>query len=215
MAVGVDIDRELAKAFSDAFLRRCLRAVFTARRLAWEDCQKRYAYTEAENARPFIARANLEGLLRDVAERSGLASVVSKASNWNHTEVKSNGLVLTQNSVANPCALLDVSDYRLVLARDNDQGVLFEDDVVPPQDPSFLVLLLHSQYRCADTEEQRKYGYLAGSAYLAVPASDLKGYLRRVNLFDRFPDVVADHFPAEWDQEVQVRYLSRARRAAQ
>ncbi len=215
MAKGVDIDRELATALPDPFLEACLRAVFTARRLAWEDCRARYAYTEAENARPYIARANLEGLLRDVAERHGLSFTVSKASNWHHTEIRSGRLVLTQNSVANPCGLLDVSDYRLLLAQDNDQGVLFEENAAEHEvSSSFLVLLLHSQYRSLDREEYEQYGYLAGSAYLAVPASSLKGYLRRVNLFERFPHVVAAHFPAEWDNEVQLRYLARARRTA-
>jgi len=209
-----ELEQELVRAYSEDFLRACLKAVFTARRLAWEDCRQRFAATEADNTRPFLARGYLEGFLRDVASRfPGLEPRVERASNWHHTEIHSGKLAMTQNSVAAPCALIDTSDYRMTLARSN-QGVLeiFSDDIHAPADASLLVLLLHSQSRHPDSEDQERYGYLAGSAYLAFPASDLKGYLHTINLFDRFPEVVADNVPKEWDEEARLRFVRRARR---
>jgi hypothetical protein len=211
-----EIERRLAEAFPDGFLRGCVQSAFIARRLAWEDARP-FAFSEAENLRPVLARAHMEGLLRSVADRHGIDAEVERASNWYHTEIRSGPVILTQNSVSTPCALLDSSNYREILAKDNDQGVLdfFNDGTADEAVRSpFLVLLLHSQNRSIDPEHQRQYGYLAGSAYLAVPAANLKNYKYTLNLFDRFPDVVANHMPQEWDQEARIRFLRRARRVA-
>lgn len=206
------IEHQLAAAFPDPFLRASLQAVFVARKLAWEYCNANYAYTEAENVRPWMARGNLEGLLRDVSDQfDSIDSSVVKASNWNHTEWRSGNLVLTQNSVATPCGRIDTSDYRTTLAQFNRP--LFDGygarDV--PADARLLVLLLHSQNRL-DRGDRQQFGYLAGSAYLAFPASDLKGYLHRINLFERFPDVVAAQMPQGWDEEARIRFMRHARR---
>ncbi len=205
-----DIEARLAEAFPDQFLRASLQAVFVARRLAWEYCNATYAFTEADNVRPWMARGNLEGLLRDVAGRfEGIEASVVKASNWNHTEWRSGNLVLTQNSVATPCGRIDTSEYRTTLAQFNRP--LFDgfgkQDV--PVDARLLALLLHSQNRL-DRGEGQRYAYLAGSAYIAFPASDLKGYLHRINLFERFPDVVEAQMPKEWDEEARIRFMCHA-----
>jgi hypothetical protein len=206
-----EIDELISNQLPEGLLRGLVQAVFTARGLAWEECQ-RLARPEAENVRPWIARAHLEGFLRNVAERfPQVSATVERASNWNHTEIHAGRLILTQNSVPTPCAMVDASDFRRELAVNNGQISLLPE--LQEVDPSkFLVLLLHSQYRCVDPEQQEMNGHLAGSAYLAVPAKDLNGYLHRVNLFDRFPDVVRAQLPADWTDAAVVSFMGQARR---
>jgi hypothetical protein len=49
-------------------------------------------------------------------------------------------------------------------------------------------------------------------SYIAYPSPELDHYVHEINLFAKFPDVVAPHMPAEWNQEAQLRYVDRARR---
>lgn len=211
---GDEIERLAFQYVPEAFFRRALQAVYAARRLAWDDCRSRFADTEAANARPYVTRAMLEGSLRDAAGLTpGLVATVLKAEKggWFHTEVRGGPVVLTQSSVSSPCALVDMSEFRRTLARSN-QGVLWrepDDDTGP-----LYALLLHSRYQWTDKEDRERHGHLAGSAYVAFPAADLDEYIHVINLFERFPDVVAANMPEDWDREAQVRYLDRARRAA-
>jgi hypothetical protein len=205
-----EIDALIAEAFPESFLRALVQSVFTARALAWEDARQ-FAQPEAENVRPWIARAHLEGLMRAAAERfPELTTSVQRASNWNHTEVSAGRLVLTQNSVPTPCAMVDASNFRMRLAENNSQLSLLPES--EPSDPAtFLVLLLHSQYRSLDPSQQEANGHLAGSAYLAVPARNLSSYIYKVNLFDRFPDLVGSYLPSDWADDAVASFLSKAR----
>jgi hypothetical protein len=197
----------------EAFFKRALKAVFLAHRLSWEECSSAFAIPEAENVQPYHKRGKLEGYLRDIAESfPGVSSRVVRAeqSNWFHTEVMAGPVILTENAVPTPCALVEKADFRVTLAK-SAQGTLFPDERVTPDSPLYL-LLLHSKSRWETEEEQRKYRHLPGSAYIAYPAPKLDHYVHDIDLFARFPDVVAEHMPAEWNHEAQLRYVSRARR---
>lgn len=198
----------------EVFLRNALRAIFSARRLAWDYCAAEYARTEAENVRPWVTRGKVEGMLRDVADLiEGVESRVVKApkTNWNHTEVVAGPVLLTAGAVQTPCGPVDKADFRMGLARTNQQ-LLFEvdGDVERP----IYAMLLHSGYKSLDADEREQYGHLPGSTYLAFPAADLDSYHHSINLFDRFPDVVKDNAPQEWEEEALVRYVRHARKSA-
>jgi hypothetical protein len=208
---------ELEKIFFDRIspklTERLLRAVFAAHKVAAEEVAANFSKEEAENLLGFYRRAKLEGFMRDAAAMEGVAAPVvkSRSSNWNHTELHSGRVVLTASTVQFPCDLVEVAEFRTMLARSN-QGVLWPEpgDVPDPGAPLY-VILLHSRSRFPRAEPTR-HGYLPGSAYLAFPLPDLSGYAHEINLFDRFPAVVDSLMPQEWDKEAKVRYLLRARK---
>ena len=195
------------------FWKRALQSVFQAHNVSWQDCGSNFAATEAENVQPYYKRGKLEGYLRDVAALfPGITTQVIRAeqSNWFHTEVRAGPLVLTENSVPTPCALVEKADFRLTLARDA-QGTLFPDERLTDESPLY-VLLLHSKSRWDDPSDYREHRHLPGSAYIAFPSADLKHYLHEINLFEMFPEVVAAHTPKTWNHEATQRYLHRARK---
>jgi hypothetical protein len=154
----------------------------------------------------------LEGYLRDVAARfPQLTATVSKAdnSNWNHTEVHGGPVILTENSVQTPCALVEKAEFRLTLAR-SSQLTLWEEP--RPTKAPLYALLLHSRSQWDTPDERQKWGHLPGSAYLAFPAPDLERYVHEINLFEKFPEIVQAHMPQEWDTEAEVLYVARARK---
>lgn len=209
-----ELEQALFNHLPEAYFRRVTQAVFLAHRVSAESCAAEYARTEAENVRPFVKRAKLEGYLRDIADQfpDVSASVVkADGSNWNHTEVRAGRVILTASSVSVPCALVDRAEFRLTLARDA-QGTLFPDERLAPSSPLY-VLLLHSKSRWETEDESRDFGHLPGSAYVAFPSADLSQYIHEVDLFARFPDVVDAHLPNEWSEEARVSFKRRARKS--
>lgn len=210
-----DLEAILFENAPIALFERLLRATFAAHRMAFEDTYATHANTEAENALPYNRRAFLEGAMRDAAAMvPGVSSEVFKSpkSSWNHTEIRSGRVVLTASAVQTPCGLVEPSDFRTTLARDS-QGVLWaEPGDEPDPDAPLYALLLHSRSVWADLSVRRQYGWLLGSAYVAIPDPELKTYLHEVDLFERFPHVVADNIPNEWDEEAKVSYLTQSRR---
>lgn len=212
---AAELEATLFKHVSEQFCRRVLRMIFDARRRSWDYCASEFPSTEADNLRPWWTRAKVESGLRDVADlhaADGVTYQVLKAagSGWNHTEVMSGPILVTAGAVQSPCGPVNKADFRLGLAVSN-QGSLFETG---PFGSHLYVMLLHSGYRSLKVEEQRKYGHLAASAYLAFPASDLDSNLHEINLFDRYPEVVEANLPQEWDQEAVVKFMYRARRSS-
>jgi hypothetical protein len=208
-----ELEQLTFRYFPPDFWKRVLQSVFQAHTLSWQDCSANFAGTEAENVQPYYKRGKLEGYLRDVAAMfPGMTTQVVRAeqSNWYHTEVHAGPIVLTENSVPTPCALIEKADFRLTLARDA-QGTLFPDERLAADSPLY-VLLLHSKSRWDDPGDRRTYRHLPGSAYIAIPSVDLTHYLHEISLFERFPEVVAAHIPKDWGREAQVRYVRQSRK---
>jgi hypothetical protein len=211
---GNEIELLFYRRLPRDFVKRALRAVYVAHRVARDDCYSRFAPTEARNVLGYNRRALLEGYLRDVADLfpDALESrVVQTSGGWNHTEIWGGPVALTENSVQTPCGLVDKADFRRGLAESN-QDRLWDEPV--PKDAPLFALLLHSRYRSLDPDESRRYGYLPGSVYIAFPARDLESYLHAVNLFVEFPEIVEEHMPQEWNHDARLRYVRQARRMA-
>jgi hypothetical protein len=211
-----DVERLFFRHVPEEFCRRLLQAVYMAHDLAWKDCESTFAATEAVNVRPIYRRGKLEGYMRNVAERfPHMSSKVVREPErnpWYHTEIIAGVVVLTANTVPEPCALVDKAIFRETLARVNVQLSLLDPEP-PTEDLSLYALLLHSRSRWQTPDEARKYGHLPGSAYIAFPNHTLDGYVHEINLFQRHPDVVTANRPAELDQEAFVRYVKRSRKA--
>jgi hypothetical protein len=206
----------------EQFLQRTVRMVFASHKQAWDETKARFAATEADNLRGHYRRGIVEGGLREVADLhvdDGLTHRVVKAegTNWNHTEILAGPVLITATTVQTPCGPVDKAEFRKGLAKSNTESLfeepasLFEDDVLSRH---LFVMLLHSRYRSALPERQAKYAHLPGSAYLAFPAADLNSYLHEVNLFDRYPDIVASQLPQEWDEQAVVTFMHNARKSA-
>lgn len=198
------------------FVQRALRAVFLAHERAWLDTKAIYADTEAENVRPFLRRANLEGYLRDASDQvPGVEATVVREPEYNwwwHTEVRAGPVVLTESAVRTPCGLVNRAEFRKTLARDGQMS-FFESDVRLDGDSLYL-LMLHSTSSWTSRDHIAAYGHLPGSVYLAYPAHDLTSYVHTINLFDMFAALVDDLLPNDWNSEVRLSYLQRAKRLA-
>lgn len=214
-----DLERLIVRHLPDDFLRRILHSVYAAHRVAWERCLAEHAEAEAVNLLPYEKRAKLEGYLRDIATlfpQMTARVVRADGSNWNHTEIASGPVVLTENAVQSPCALVEKAEFRARLALSN-QGVLFDHpadtgEAALSSDPPLYVLLLHSRSRWDDPTEHKNFRHLPESVYLACPADDLESYLHAIDLIERFPDVVEKNVPQSWDSEARLRYMRRGRR---
>ncbi|MCA1604047.1 MAG: hypothetical protein LC775_00845 [Acidobacteria bacterium] len=194
------------------FARNLLRVVFTARRLTWDHCQAEFPSEEADNVRPWYARGKIESGIREAAELvDGMSAKVVKApkSGWNHTEITSGSVLLTAAAVQTPCGPVDKAEFRQGLAKSNQRSLFGDEE----NDGPLFTLLLHSPYHPTSPDDKQKFGYLPGSAYLAFPAADLDSYAHAINLFDRYPEVVAANYPQEWDEVARLRYLHNAQKS--
>lgn len=210
-----DVKRLLGDSLPEPFLRSATEAVFLARRIAWEHCREGFAEAEAENLCPFETRAQLEQLLRAVADRHNLQASALKQPGqpWNHTEVSNGRVVMTAATVQVPGAMVQDSDYRRGLASTGQQRLFNTGRGHVDEDLPLYVLLTHSRYRGLP-DDVRKYGHLPGSVALVCPAADFKCYVYEENLLERFPDIARKHVPHDWDEEAILRYLVMSRKSA-
>lgn len=183
------------------FLEDVLTAVFDCYAAANERCESLFEGPEAVNLRPFVRRGLIEQSLREIAGKySGIAATSERGiigekgqtSWWYHTLVRCGPVAFTQNAVGDPNELVRPSLFREGYAASNRQLLLFPmeeagDDghrLATMQGVKLYGILLHGQ--SADVE-------LPGFAVVRFPNYKYDGYLTgQVNLFDRFPAVVAN-----------------------
>lgn len=203
-----ELDELTDKYLPVQFQVGALRAVFTARDVAYKYCAAEFEAPEADNVRPFMTRGKLEGLLRDVAELipscEGKA-IPANGKFWNHTEIYSGLITLTAHAVQTPCEMVEDAEYKRTLAGSNQDPLFGEEPGT-----RLYAVLLHTQFRGRTLEEGKEYANLPGSAYIAYPSADLKGYLHKINLFAKYPGVVENFIPQEWDHAAKVHYLRHA-----
>lgn len=197
----------------DSFLSRALLALFEANRLSWEEAYANHERPEAQNVQPYMKRARFEGYLRDAAElEQGMEGIVIKGEGpWFHTEVRSGPVILTAASAPVPCAMVHPADFRVTLAETNQLS--FFGEPAPPPEALLYAVFVHSRYQTDDPSEFRTYGYLPGSAHLAVPAPGLKHYLWYMDIFAAFPDIVRQALPRDWSEQARILYVQKSRRA--
>lgn len=216
MAISTDELGVLVRSnLADSFLRRATRAVFQASKLSWDEAYAGHQAEEAQNLQPYLKRAKLEGFLRDAAAMEvGMAgSAIKSDGPWFHTEIQSGPVILTASAAPTPCALIHPAHFRITLAEGNQPSLFEESEADSELATACYVSLVHTRYHPTDASDWREHGYLPGSAYLAVPAPGIKSYLWELNLFEAFPDVVAQHVPNEWSTEALLSYSHKAKRA--
>jgi len=203
-----EMEQEAIDLLGDKFLEALAQLPFVGYRIAYEVCGEHFREPEAENTRPWFRRASIETLIQDsVTQFPKIEAKVVRAdkSAWNHTEVRAGRIILTASAVQGPCGPVEWSDYRGGLARAAAQFPGMED--ARPADAPTYVLLLHSSGSHLPMDPKLQ-GSLPGSVYLAWPAVDLNGYVHRVNLVDRYFEIIRrNHLPREWNEEAAVHYL--------
>ncbi len=215
--IADEVEETTSRHLPDAFWRRMIPALFAAHKVAYDATYDEFERPEAEDLLGFTRRAKVEANLRGVAalfpDMMTAKNVRASKGPWNHVEVHSGPVVLTASTVTNPCDMVDRAEFRESLAREtNELRLNLEaDEELGPRDLPLYVILLHSKFRTARSED-RQYSYLPGSAYLAFPDEGCGHYLHTINLFDRYADVVERQMPQEWDHEGHVRYFRNARR---
>ncbi len=207
-----DLEQLALRHLTPKFLERALNAVYSGYQAAYDECRAGYADTEHENLWPFARRAKIEGYLRDAADlTSGLTgtAVKPKGQNWWHTEIRGGPIVITESAVASPGAMVKEADFRYELAQTNHPTLWAADD--DDTETPIYGVLIHSRSHWDDPKERAKAAHLPGSCNLAFPDVDLEGYLCRIDLFERFPKIVEQHWPNDLDQVALVRYIDRSR----
>lgn len=195
---------------TEDFLTGSIRAIFAARKTAYDFCTANFESPEGESLQPLIARGKLNEYLRGVADViPGCKASVKRSdgSPLKRTELSSGPVNLTAHSVSQPCGRVKKYKYRRSLAQGN-QPTLLDYDV--PVGETLYVLLLHGQYKQRTLAETATYKYLPGSIYLAFPTAELKDYAHRVNLIDRYPLLVDSLLPNTWNDEARIHYRWQA-----
>jgi hypothetical protein len=203
----------IAQHLPDQFMRAALNSVFLAHRNAHDLCQREFADPEALNTIGYVRRGKLEGYLRDAANRfEKITAVNGKAdgSGWNHVELHAGPFILTCNTVQTPAAPVEKAEFRMTLAECNQLSLFDSPDDF--ERPAVYGMLLHSRSNWDDRDDRQRFGHLPGSGYLVFPAPGLEYYVHEINLFERFPDVVAANVPNEWDEDATLRFIAKSRK---
>lgn len=114
---------------------------------------------------------------------------------------------MTVSHVREPAGPVRGAKFRRTLAR-NGQGVLFDDDQRDKE--NFLyALLVHSDSIWETPALKKSYRHLPGSMFLVWPDHKLE-YAHKVNLFERYPDVIKRQTPEEWDDAMRLSYVKKS-----
>lgn len=200
-AYGDELEREFLAAYADDFLRDTLRLLATVYRGAHEDCRFSHAEPEAHDLYPHKRRAMLEGQLRELAKSYGITA--SAEHNYggtsNYTLLASDNILLTANAVDNPKTVIRRAVYRETYAR-AAQLKLFGEQ--PPRGDRLYAILLHGP----DESNRARPEF----AHIVFPDESCKRYVYRINLFDKFSDLVSELWTIEEatvfdDLDIQIR----------
>ncbi len=213
---GDELERLTFRHMPESMFEGLLRSTFVAHATTVDEVAAAFDETERSNVAPYYRRGKLEGLMRGVAAlQDGVsARIVRTKGGWKHTQLWSGPVVLTANTTQTPCGRVEPSEARISLAQDA-QGLLWpEPGDEPSEDAPLYAMLLHSRSYWNSADERQRFGHLPGSAYLAYPAPDWSGYVHRVDLFEKFPAVVASYLPQDMPDEIKLRYIHASRHTA-
>jgi hypothetical protein len=201
----------------EPFLKDVLTAVFDCYAAANQQCESFFEPPEALNLRPFVRRGLIEQSLREVSKgypgvsatsERGLIGENGQTSWWSHTLVRCGVVAFTENTVGDPNELVRPSQFRQGYAASNRQLLLFalEEALGQTERPPVMEgvklygILLHGQSPDAG---------LPGFAVVRFPNYEYDGYLTgSVDLFARFPAVVASRTKVLMDGAVEVEQVS-------
>jgi hypothetical protein len=200
-AYGDEVKRQFLAAYPDDFLRDALRLLPTVYRGAHLDCAFSHAGPEAHYLYPHKRRAMLEGQLRELARSYGItASAESNHGGTGYYTLLASGNVrMTANAVDNPSVIPRRAVFRETYARDSQLKLFGEQ---PPTGTLLYAILLHGP----DALNPARPAF----AHIVFPNESFTQYVARINLFDRFSDLLSELWNIEEatvfdDLDIQIR----------
>lgn len=167
------------------FQEQTLRLLFAVYREAHEQCYSIASAPQARDLLPYLRRARIESDWASLAQRhAGLSATTctNAAKNCHHVEIVAGEVVLTESKTDGPSDLPAEAEFRDTIVQTCQQN-LFEPE--PPGDKLYAILI-HG------TDDGQHLSF----ARMAFPTRDLLTYRGSVDLFARFPYVVASQRPA-------------------
>lgn len=203
------IDRAITEHVPDEWLRSVVKMIFLAKKLTYDHCRAEFSAKAATNVSTYYCRGKVQDLLFDSAALvPGFEASFIDASGWKHVEIMVGPLTMTAHLVDYPCAMVDPAEYRRSLA-ESQPSLYGPADMIP--DAKLYGLFVYGPYRGRDRHDAAQYAYLPGSIYLAFPEAAMKRYAHRINLFERFPNLIESLLPKEWDKEARLIFKWQAR----
>lgn len=208
--IGNELEGLTFTEMPDAFWERTMTMIFAAYENASTSCWNDHSAPVARNLVPFKRRALIEDGILEVAAL--FHNVEAKSENhhnawWSHSELQSGPVIVTVSHVLEPAGAVRGAKFRKTLAN-NGQGSLFDND--EQNDVSTLyALLIHSDSVWETPTLRKSYQHLPGSMFLVWPDQNLD-YVHKLNLFERYPDVVKRQTPEDWDQAMRLAYVRKS-----
>jgi len=200
------INGNLPEKFQEGILKR----IFDIYRDTDFNGQAIFARTEIMRVLGHERSALTEQALRDVSDVCTdvfYQTFKSERSPVYHTEVHAGRVVLTATATRNQHSFVRSSKFRIDLSQTN-QPSFFDE---PVTEPPVYVALTHSRVRWDSYDEYESWGYLLGHCHLTIPDANLRGYMHKIDLFDKYPQVVAAYTPDDITGYPFVKWLSRSR----
>jgi len=203
-----------SKAYRDLFDRdvpvRLQRDTVVAIQEAYRDsrdyCFDRYPEPVAHDLWPHERRAMVETNWQMLASRhTGVIAPFrpNRIGNAFHAQVRVGEMILTTSFVDAPTKLVRSAEFRNSLARSSQMTLPTFPEVPPPMREFLYGLIIHG----GDEVDPRVPGFI----HVVFPASDCLSYVGRIDLLDRFSDLIAIE-PSAPEQPVQDRALPAIKR---
>lgn len=173
-------DRNTSRSFQRDLTRALLAECPEAHAL----CREHFDAPECHDVKSHVRRALVEQAVRGVAARHGydaLAMINASRSHY-HTLIRAGRVILTISHVATPQTVVSSAEFRKTYARDTEQFLLFEENGLADLDSPLYALLI---YGVLPENPLRPY-----FVQIVFPAPQGITYLRRIDLYRRFPDLL-------------------------
>ena len=212
MTTNAEYEHMINSNVPDRFQQGMLRRAFEIYRDTDRYGQATFARTEIMRVLGHERSALMEQSLRDVADVNDdvyYQTFKSDRSPVFHTEVHSGNVLLTATATRNQHAFVRSSKFRIDLSQTNQPS--FFDEVDESVVPAIYVALTHGKVRWDSYDEYERWGYLPGHCHLTIPDANLRGYIHKIDLFRKYPQIVAAYTPEDLTGFPYLKWLSRSR----
>jgi hypothetical protein len=167
----------------EEFQRDTLRCLLDNWSIGFDDCAK-FPKPERHDLIGHYRRALFESQWRVLAEQYPddltAEAVLNRRGTYYHTQITCGSVRITASFVASPDAIVRRADFRRTLAEDNQRLMSWMPRRKIPKNAFLYAVLLYGP------GDARRPGFVD----FVFPRHDWTGYLGRISLFDKFPDLV-------------------------
>lgn len=191
------IGDQLRQVFDDSVPRELqrdlVRSFFSQYKAADEYCKRNYPPSEAQYLRGHKRRADVEMEIRSVCERyvgigASASAQLNSHRNAFHSTLTCGRIRLTQSRVRNPYTVVRPSSFREEYAEESQLAFPWGRRAPRKPDGLFYAILLHGNNK----QDNSRPAFV----HVVFPDKPCKSYLTRIDLLERFPEVVAEYAAA-------------------